>query len=136
MFLRPATPADLDAIGCIQAASPEASHWNPADYLEHDCIVAIDDEGAVAGFLVSRDLAGEREILNVAVEERFRRQKIAGALVRFELTRIAQAWFLEVRESNIAARTLYAHNGFEEVGRRPGYYENPPDSAIVMRFLS
>ena len=136
MTIRTATPADLDAIAAIQNNSPEASHWNPADYLDHDCLVAETDHGDIAGFLVSRDLAGEREILNVAVSPVHRRLGLARELVHAELARPAAAWFLEVRESNRPARNLYIREGFREVGKRPGYYENPPESAIVMRFLS
>jgi ribosomal-protein-alanine N-acetyltransferase len=46
------------------------------------------------------------------------------------------AHFLEVRESNTGARQLYERLGFEAVGSRPGYYENPPESGIVMRIFS
>ena len=48
--------ADLAAIAAIQAASPEAAQWNPADYLKHDCRVA-DVNSCVAGFLVTRQVA-------------------------------------------------------------------------------
>ena len=48
--IRPATPVDLATIAAIQAASPEASQWEPGDYLEHDCVVAV-AEGRVTGFL-------------------------------------------------------------------------------------
>jgi ribosomal-protein-alanine N-acetyltransferase len=42
--------------------------------------------------------------------------------------------FLEVRESNTAARTLYERAGFEQSGRRESYYTNPPEDAILYRF--
>jgi ribosomal-protein-alanine N-acetyltransferase len=41
--------------------------------------------------------------------------------------------YLEVRESNTAARRLYASRGFEEMGRRRGYYKRPAEDAIVLR---
>ena len=44
--------------------------------------------------------------------------------------------FLEVRQSNTAALTLYRTLAFAEVGVRPGYYENPTEPGIVMRFYS
>jgi ribosomal protein S18 acetylase RimI-like enzyme len=44
--------------------------------------------------------------------------------------------FLEVRESNKAARNLYLSLGFQELGRRPEYYETPLEPAIVMKFHS
>jgi ribosomal-protein-alanine N-acetyltransferase len=134
--IRPATPADLAAIAAIQAASPEASQWDPGDYLEHDCAVAVADE-RVTGFLASRRVApDEREILNVAVDPGQRRQGIAGGLLEHELARGRGRWFLEVRASNIAAIHLYETAGFERCGSRPSYYQQPAEEAIVMRFFS
>lgn len=135
MEIRSATPLDLAAIGVIQAASPEAAQWDVVQYLAYDCTVAI-VESAVAGFLISRSLAGEREILNIAVSPSFRRRGIAAVLLDHELRRPAEAWFLEVRPSNTAACRLYRKAGFVEAGTRPGYYDSPPEPAIVMRKFS
>jgi [ribosomal protein S18]-alanine N-acetyltransferase len=136
MTLRDATPDDLAAIASIQAAAPEASAWEPASYLNYHCTVAV-IENRAAGFLVSRALAeGEREILNVAVAPGDRRAGIGRALVVAEIARGRGTWFLEVRESNRAAISLYKGVGFEIAGRRPGYYHAPPEAAIVMRFFS
>jgi len=134
--IRPATPADLAAIAAIQAASPETSQWESGDYLENDCVVAV-AEGRVTGFLASRRVApDEREILNVAVDRDQRRKGIARALLEHELARGRGQWFLEVRASNVAAIHLYENAGFEHCGRRPGYYQQPAEEAIVMRFFS
>ena len=134
--IHPATPADLAAIAAIQAASPETSQWDPADYLDHDCRVAVANE-RVTGFLTSRRVApDEREILNVAVDPAQRRKGIALALVLDELARGPGRWFLEVRASNEAAIRLYETAGFERCGSRPGYYQEPAEEAIVMRFFS
>ena len=89
------------------------------------------------GFLVSRTLvAGESEILNLAVAVGCRRQGIAKALVEALLSDVSGAIFLEVRASNEAARAFYKSLGFEEVAIRAGYYEKPPEPAIVMKFHS
>ena len=134
--IRPARFADLAAIAAIQAAAPEAAHWNPADYLAHDCRVA-DAAGRVAGFIVTREVApGEREILNLAVDPVERRTGIARGLVRDALARAQGAWFLEVRASNAAAIRLYESAGFHRAGRRPNYYYEPAEDGIVMRFFS
>jgi len=91
----------------------------------------------VAGFVVSRAVADrEREILNIAVRPDLRRAGIATQLLQAELARGARVHFLEVRESNIAARQLYERFGFETIGSRPAYYENPPEAGIVMRIFS
>ncbi len=58
-------------------------------------------------------------------------------LVEAALARVrrrgARECFLEVRESNLAAQSLYAQCGFEPVGKRRRYYSNPPEDALVMR---
>jgi ribosomal-protein-alanine N-acetyltransferase len=134
--VRPATSADLDRIWAIQSTAREASQWHRDDYLGFDCRLAIWD-GEIAGFLVSREVAHrEREILNVAVHPEFRRLGVAKSLIRSEIERFPGDHFLEVRASNSAARKLYEQLGFKEVGVRPGYYDNPPEVGIVMRFLS
>jgi len=48
-------------------------------------------------------------------------------------SRGAESMFLEVRESNRAARALYASRGFEEISRRRGYYRTPVEDALVLR---
>lgn len=136
MTIRAATHDDLAAIAAIQAASPQASQWDPASYLDYDCLVAIEDD-RVAGFLVSRQTApGEREILNVAVQLSARRHGVARRLIAAELERARGQWFLEVRESNVAALNLYKACGFQEKGRRDSYYHDPPEPGIVMKVIS
>ena len=136
MKIRAATGDDLAAIATIQAASPEASQWDPAGYLDYDCLVAVENDH-VAGFLVSRQTTpGEREILNLAVALSERRRGIARRLIAAELERARGQWFLEVRESNIAALNLYKACGFQEAGRRNSYYHDPTESGIVMKLNS
>ena len=136
VILRPGRLADLAAIAAIQAVSPEAAQWDPVRYLEHDCSVATVN-GCVAGFLVTREVgAGEREILNLAVNPAERRSGIARQLLEDALARGKGAWFLEVRASNAAAIRLYECVGFERIGQRSGYYQQPAEEAIVMRLVS
>jgi ribosomal-protein-alanine N-acetyltransferase len=134
--MRPAAAGDLDEISVIQASASEASQWQAQDYLAFDCRVAM-LEGRIAGFVVSRQVADrEREILNVAVHPDFRRLGIASELLQTEIRGHTGVHFLEVRESNAAARQLYARLGFQVVGVRPQYYENPIETGIVMRIFS
>jgi ribosomal-protein-alanine N-acetyltransferase len=145
MTVRPATREDLLAIAQIQAASLEASAWEPASYLEYDCRVAL-SAGRVVGFLVFRALAQgdalkeqempEHEILNLGVDPASRRIGVARLLVDGALAEAPGAWFLEVRKSNFAAIRLYESLGFQPAGERKDYYQDPPEAAIVMRFLS
>ena len=136
--LRPATPGDLPAVLKIERESFPGSPWKTEDFAADECTVAV-IEDYVIGFIVSRQTfpaaAGapaEREILNLAVATRFRKLGIATALIRHELARNA-VHFLEVRESNHAAQSLYRKLGFVEVARRPQYYESPVETAIVMK---
>jgi ribosomal-protein-alanine acetyltransferase len=134
--IRPATPGDLDAIGRIQAAAPEASQWSPAGYLAYECRVAV-ESGRVAGFIVVREVAGaEWEILNLAVDPAARRRGVAGLLLHDALAGRRGAFFLEVRQSNAAARAFYARHGFETIATRPEYYSDPVEPAIVMKHRS
>jgi len=139
--IRPARQRDLPDIAAIQHTSPESSQWEAQDYLAFECQVALIHDGTskdrIAGFLVSRSVADqEREILNIAIHPDFRRLHIATELLQAELSRWPGTHFLEVRESNTPARRLYEGLGFQVVGERPAYYDNPLETAIVMRILS
>jgi ribosomal-protein-alanine N-acetyltransferase len=134
--IRHATARDLPSIAAIQAVSPEAAQWDPADYLDHDCLVGTFG-GCIKGFLVTREVGpGEREILNLAVDPGERRAGIARRLLADALAGAQCQWFLEVRESNAAAIQLYESVGFHRAGRRPEYYYEPAEDGIVMRFFS
>jgi ribosomal-protein-alanine acetyltransferase len=127
---------DFAEIAAIQTASPEAAQWNVADYAVFDLWVAI-GEDRVTGFIAARSLgAGECELLNLAVSPEYRRRGIARLLVSALTEAGCGNIFLEVRESNLAARNLYKAMGFKEIGLRPGYYYPPPEAAIVMKFHS
>lgn len=94
----------------------------------------------LAGFIMSRIVAGEAEILSVAVRSAQQRRGLARGLLRLHLGRLAgqsvKTVFLEVDENNEPARRLYRRTGFYEVGRRTGYYpEGPsgPSNALTLR---
>ena len=135
MMVRAAISEDIAAIAEIQARSPEASQWDPASYLDYDCLVAASPQ--VVGFLVTRQTApDEREILNLAVDPGEHRKGVGRALLQAEMRRGKYHWFLEVRESNLKAVTLYQSAGFRVAGRREAYYRDPPEPGIVMKFDS
>lgn len=136
--IRRATEADGSRLEEIEQSCFDDCPWDAASILHDECCIA-EVNGTVVGFLVTRELVpdgtrfeGEREILNLAVTPSWRRRGIARALLHHEL-RNAAIRFLEVRESNVAARSLYQQMGFEEIGRRSDYYQNPVESAIVMK---
>lgn len=90
----------------------------------------------IAGYIVAREAAGELHINNVAVRDQYRRRGIGSAL----LGRIVETArrlkvkvaFLEVRSGNHAAQTLYEKTGFKAIARRPNYYAEPTEDAVVM----
>lgn len=137
--IRPGALQDLPAVSAIQELCPEAAQWKAADYLDYEFRVAEIGSGVV-GFLVSRTLSeGEREILNMAVAPVYRRQGVASGLLHSLLVEAVNSVYLEVRESNRAARYLYKSMGFQEVSIRRGYYETTDgvaETAIVMKFHS
>jgi ribosomal-protein-alanine N-acetyltransferase len=134
--IRPGEAADLGAVAAIQSASHEAVRWNVADYLDCDFRVAVSGE-QVVGFLVARTVGeGERELLNLAVASECRHQGVGRMLLENFLRDAGGAVFLEVRESNSAARNIYKSIGFREVGTRQKYYHDPLEAAIVMKFHS
>lgn len=92
----------------------------------------------VAFLLVHKPLQDEWTIMNIAVKPTAQRQGIATKLIQFigqAAQRQQATLFLEVRESNMAARTLYKQNGFVEIGRRQNYYpsnDGHREAAVVM----
>jgi [ribosomal protein S18]-alanine N-acetyltransferase len=142
--IEPALFGDLGAIAELERAA-FADPWSLASFqsvlTEPAAYVATarENEGdPIAGYVVAWFAADEGEIANLAVREPTRRRGIGAALLDAALSeagrRGAANMYLEVRESNEAARALYASRGFEEVGRRKKYYRHPVEDAIVLRW--
>lgn len=136
--IRRIAPEDLGAIAAIQAASRESADWPPAAYLDYETWIAIRlPDGAPAGFLAMRTVAPEEhELLNLAVAPELRRIGIASELLRHAMRQAPGLWFLEVRESNLAAQNLYKSFGFNISGKRKRYYREPDEDAIVLSHRS
>ncbi len=95
------------------------------------------------GFILCRSIAGEAEILTIAVDPAARRRGWGAALVEMAAGIAAEtgseALFLEVEVENAAAIALYAATGFARVGVRKGYYPHPDgarDAAVMRRVLN
>lgn len=102
---------------------------------------AIDNADSIVGFTLSRHVAGEAELLLVAVDPQLRQRGIGRRLIEQVADdarqRSAHTLFLEVRENNNAARNLYQSLGFIDVGRRADYYTGASGerfAAITMRW--
>jgi len=93
---------------------------------------------AVLGYIAVFFVAGEGEIASVAVHPNERRKGVAreifSVIKKYCIRERIRTLFLEVRENNIAAISLYKSLGFMDVGRRKGYYEDTKEDAILMRF--
>lgn len=91
------------------------------------------------GFLMGRVVAGEAELLTVAVHPLARRQGTGAALVAGFVAeaarRGAETAFLEVAADNRAALGLYAAAGFTQTGRRRGYYGGGVDAVLMSRAI-
>lgn len=148
--IRPARAADAAFIAQIFLEAPESARWSERatwEIMESPGVIALlahsaGGEGApnqIVAFVAGRVIAGEAEILNVAVRQSHRRRGLGKALIaellrEFERKFVTRV-FLEVRESNLAAAELYRRMGFSSLGRRPGYYQDPPEAAIILEKL-
>jgi ribosomal-protein-alanine N-acetyltransferase len=130
---------DVEAVLAIQALSPEIAQWTPQAYRiaassEAPAWVAELDE-QVVGFLVTRQVLDEIEILNLAVRPDSRRHHLGSLLLReafkYGLKHGAARSHLEVRASNKPALQFYKCNGFTEAGRRRHYYSAPVEDALL-----
>jgi ribosomal-protein-alanine N-acetyltransferase len=90
----------------------------------------------LAGYIVARETAGELHINNVAVRDQYRRRGygalLLGRVLEEARKKHATAAFLEVRDGNSAAQALYKKCGFKAIAKRPNYYSDPLEDAVVM----
>lgn len=95
------------------------------------------DGDAVLGYVGSQTVMGETDMMNVAVHPDARGQGIATrlilALVEDLKKQGSHCLTLEVRASNQNAISLYQKLGFSQIGRRPNYYRNPKEDALILR---
>ena len=99
-------------------------------------LVAVDGQ-KVAGYVGSQSVMGEADMMNIAVSSDYRRSGIALELVERLVALLREkdvySLTLEVRASNEPAKALYSKLGFNQVGRRPNYYRNPKEDALILR---
>lgn len=104
---------------------------------EYIYLVAL-AEGRVAGYVGAVIALDEGDITNIAVDEQYKRAGIGMELMKqmeqLLAKKAVKEIFLEVRESNLAARSLYAKCGYAEVGIRKNFYQKPVENGIVMKY--
>jgi ribosomal-protein-alanine N-acetyltransferase len=144
MKVRPAIPADIPAMMRLVNHSATAAHWSREQYdrvfgggSPRRIALVIEEATGLQGFLVAHEIVTEWEIENIAIAGAARRRGLGTRLLGEFLDRAraehAATVFLEVRESNRAARSLYEKWAFVESGRRARYYTQPEEDAIVYR---
>jgi ribosomal-protein-alanine N-acetyltransferase len=146
-IIRAATRKDIAAIVVLERDTPSAAHWPETTYrsiFSHEgskriALVAVHEQrrtdNAICGFVLARVAGGDCELENIFVarEDQHRGlgsqlvQSLANAARNHKATRL----FLEVRESNMAAHALYEKCGFAITGRRPAYYTDPTEDAVL-----
>ena len=127
----------------LEKHAATAAHWTVEQYevvfrassLDRLAML-IEEESQVQGFVIARVVGEEWEIENMAIAGPARRRglgtRLFGELLDLARAKGVRAVFLEVRESNLPAIALYRKLGFSTVGRRPHYYRQPDESAILL----
>ena len=99
-------------------------------------LVALEGD-TVVGYIGSQTVMEETDMMNVAVHPDYRRKGSAEALVNGLVEALKErgshCLTLEVRASNEPAKSLYEKLGFSQIGRRPNYYRNPREDALILR---
>jgi [ribosomal protein S18]-alanine N-acetyltransferase len=143
--IRPLEERDVDRLVEIAAGLDSAPRWPRQTYTSlldnaGNRITLVAEEagsGSIAGFVVARLILPEAELESIAVAGEFQRRSVA----RWLFLALAEALcrdgvaeiMLEVRAGNGAAQALYRGLGFAEEGRRPSYYADPVEDAVLMR---
>ena len=127
--------AELEAL-CFSDPWPLAAVESELENELSYWLVAV-EQGRVVGYVGSQTVLGEADIMNVAVHPTCRRRGIAAQLLcrlQKDLSGVGvHSLTLEVRASNAPAMGLYQGLGYVQVGRRPGYYRNPKEDALILR---
>lgn len=144
--VRAATPADVERVSEIEkeafsdpwsrsAFERLVADSDPRVFFDVACLPG----GQVVGYVVGWFVMDEGEIANLAVAAGSRARGVGSMLLATAIaaarSREVGTIYLEVRDSNAAARALYASHGFQEIGRRRRYYRRPVEDALVLRLV-
>jgi [ribosomal protein S18]-alanine N-acetyltransferase len=148
--VRKATLADIPSMIAMDRVSATSAHWTERQYLDlfstgrlvwlacgEESSHAASATETLLGFIVAQQIATEWQLENIVASPAARRRgigkRLLDALVRAARETDSEAVFLEVRESNRSARSLYESAGFQHTGRRKSYYANPLEDAVLYR---
>ncbi len=138
-MIRRAEMTDLPAIAALERRA-FTDPWN-ADTLGRairgrlETFLVDERDGRIAGYVLMMRILEDAEIENLCTDPAYRRQGIAEGLMQAVMStgisEGAEVFRLEVRESNVPAIRLYEKMGFVPYGRRPDYYTDPMEDALL-----
>ncbi|HMH13071.1 MAG TPA: GNAT family N-acetyltransferase [Edaphobacter sp.] len=149
MTIRPGGAVDLEAVIRLERATAEAPHWAESEYAAmlvpasgavRRCLFVAGELGVISfavGKVIGIGSESSAELESVAVAASARRagvgRALCAAVIDWCRAQGAQAIELEVRAASSGAIALYSGLGFVVEGRRPRYYREPMDDAVLMR---
>ncbi len=130
--------ADIVTIERESFSTPWTSEsLRQAGEMENSIFLTVTAEETAVGFGCILLVAGEGELVDIAVSPAYRKLGLGQMLMTALLTEAAdrgtEQIFLEVRQSNTPARNLYEKNGFTAIGLRKKYYKEPVEDAVLMQ---
>ena len=138
---RPAEESDVEAVFAIETAS-FSDPWSAGDFRQvlsspQSIFLVAEKDDRVDGYAIAMFVEDEAEVLNIAVTPGCRGAGMGHGLLQMLILALGEkavrSVFLEVRESNVAARTLYERAGFVEISKRKKYYKKPVEDALILR---
>lgn len=143
MIIRRMKPEDAPEAALIEVENFSVpwseQSFREAAVREGNIYVVAEEDGEILGYAGAWCVFGEADITNVCVRADKRKKGIATKMLRFLIEegvhKEISTFFLEVRESNLAAIALYEKFGFQKIGIRKNFYEKPVENGIVMSFL-
>lgn len=142
--IHPCTAEDVSAISELEK-NTFSDPWSEDSLLgmtdsEYYHLICAEADGVICGYIAASSVAGESEILRIAVSEKHRRRGIGAHLLDSFIKERTESgdgeFFLEVRASNTSAIGLYSSRGFEACGKRTNYYKCPTEDAVLMRLCT
>lgn len=115
--------------------------WSEKSFLEavekeNNIYIVAEENDQILGYVGGWSIFGELNITNVCVDSQHRRRGIAEKLLQYMIAEARKEkcdiFFLEVRESNVAAIRLYEKMNFQKIGIRKNFYEKPVENGVVM----
>lgn len=133
---------DVAAVAALEAEN-FSRPWSYDAFLktlsdENYIVMIAKESDALLGYCVLLCTGEEADITNVCTASEVRGKGVATemltALMEVGMSRGVKEFFLEVREENTPARKLYEKMGFEVIGLRKNYYEEPKEHAVLMKY--